>query len=289
MQHPSKALWRKWIAIGLVALFLLSSFGWILPRTRADSETPSSYLPAVMQHLANYTEIPTSNATATATITSTATTTATPTATATATGTPLASCSNRYPIILASSLLDLNDFNPPSDPAELPYFGLYSDATYTNKSQRRIYLTGGFSDGFSFVRWRADTAPDSVTALVASLSGAGNIAQGFDEAPWPSSLGAMPPGYPLRPGYLHSSDSDWIYGSNASINNDVLTALQYHFDNKTLMTLPINDAINGAGSNFTYHVQRLGDFLLRGYGNQPGKGRYLDLVSIGYSTAPQCE
>jgi hypothetical protein len=185
----------------------------------------------------------------------------------------------------------MNDFNPPSDPAELPYFGLYSDATYTTKTQRRIYLAGIGSAGFSFARWRADTPPDNALALIASLSGAGNIAQGFDEAPWPSgtALGAQPIGYPLHPGYLHSSDSDWIYGSNASINNDVLTALQYHVDNKTLMTLPINDAIDGAGSNFAYHTQRLGDFLLSGYGNQPGKGWYLDLVSIGYSTAPQCE
>ena len=54
------------------------------------------------------------------------------------------------------------------------------------------------------------------------------------------------------------------------------------------MTFPISNAIAGSGSNLSYHVAWLGDFLLRGYGYQPGKGWYLDLVYIGYSTAPQC-
>jgi len=125
---------------------------------------------------------------------------------------------------------------------------------------------------------------------VASLSGAGNIVQGFQEAPWPAgtAIGSPPNGYPLHPGQLNSIDGDWIYGSSASISNDLLTALQYHVDNKTLMTFPIGDGIAGSGSNFEHHVQRLGDFLLRGYGNQAGKGWYLDLVSVGYSSAPQC-
>jgi hypothetical protein len=201
----------------------------------------------------------------------------------------VASCSSIYPISLASSLLDDDNFKPPSDPNEMPYFGLYNDSTYTNKTQRRIYLSSIGSIGFHFARWRASTPPDSMSALVASLSGAGNIAQGFDEAPWPggTTLGPAPIGYPFHPRQLNASDGDWIYGSNTSISSDLLTALQYHIDNKTLMTLPINDGIVSSGSNLSSHVERLGDFLLRGYGN-PGSTFYLDLVSIGNSTAPQC-
>jgi hypothetical protein len=313
MDHSPQAFRRGSIVIGLLALLLLSLFGWGDLRTSAGSETTSSYLPIIVNHSANMTETPivevtatatatqspsatattTATATATPSTTPTATATATPSATptATATETPVASCSSKYPISLISSLLDYNNFNPPSDPAELPYFGLYSDETYSNKTQRRIYLAEGVSAGFNFARWRADTSPDSVTALVASLSGAGNIAQGFDEAPWPSgtALGAAPLGYPARPGKLFGNDGDWIYGSNASINNDVALALEYHIVNRTLMTLPISDGSAGAGSNVTYHTQRLGDFLLRGHGNQPGKGWYLDLVFInGYSITPEC-
>ena len=52
--------------------------------------------------------------------------------------------------------------------------------------------------------------------------------------------------------------------------------------------IAINNAIAGSGSNLSYHISWLGDFLLRSYGNQQGKGWYLDLVYIGYSTAQQC-
>jgi hypothetical protein len=182
------------------------------------------------------------------TTTATATTRVTPTATATRT--PLASCSSTYPISLASGLLDFNNFKPPLAPAEQPYFGNYSDAAYSNKTQRRIYLRI-VPPGFSFACWRASTALDSVSARVASLSGAGNIAQGFDEAPWPAgtAFGTQPASYPAHPGQLEADDGDWVYGSNASVSNDALAAFQYHIDNRTLMTLPISDGIVESGSN----------------------------------------
>jgi hypothetical protein len=292
MAHSTKAFTRGSIVIGLLALPLLSLFGWNAPPTSADSES-TSYLPLIVYHSAHLTETPTAETTATATqsspttapATPTATATSTPAATTTATGTPVANCSRIYPITLASSLLDNDNFRPPSDPQDAPYFGVYNSPTYGSKTWRRIYLT---DLGFRFVRWRADT-PDSVQALVASLSGTGNIAQGFQEAPWPSgtAFGTQPASYPAHPGQLNASDGDWIYGSNASISSDVLAALQYHIDNTTLMALPISDGIVGSGANVTDHVERLGDFLLFGYGNQGGEW-YLDLVSIGNSTAPQC-
>ena len=193
-----------------------------------------------------------------------------------------------YPITLDLTLFDNDKFKPPTDPEELQYFLLYSDTTYTNKTQRRIYQTT-YLDRFGFARWRADTPTDSVPALVASLSGTGNIAQGFDEAPWPVGVPGKPSAYPIRPTILGANDSDWIYGSTANMSSDVLTALEAHVINKTLLTFPIYDQISQAGSNLSYHVTSLGDFLLRSYGTEPVKGRYLDLVYIGSSTAPQCE
>lgn len=319
--------------IAFSVLLLVGLLAWSAPRTRADSQA-RTYLPAIMQHLTTYTEVPTSNATTTATVTltssatatttapvatmtasatptmtptmtpsatatstatATATPSATPSATATAsatpsmtpTGTPMVSCSSRYPITLNLRLFDNDSFMPPSDPDELQHFLLYSDATYTNKTQRRIYLAAADSAGFA--RWRADTPPDSVPALVASLSGTGNIAQGFDEAPWPVGTPGDPSAYPIRPTSLGANDGDWIYGSTANMSSDVLTALEAHVINKTLMTFPIYDQISQAGSNLNYHVVLLGDFLLRSYGTEPRKGRYLDLVYIGSSTTPQCE
>ena len=118
--------------------------------------------------------------------------------------------------------------------------------------------------------------------MIASLSGDGNIDEGFEEAPWPegTSLGTQPNGYPLHPGQLYSTDGDWIY-TTSGVASDLEPALQDHIVNKRVLTLPTIDAEYGAGVNRFYHVQRLGNFLLRGYGYEPNKGRYLDLVYIG--------
>jgi hypothetical protein len=295
MNHPSNHSGRSRFApflIALSALLLFSLLAWSAPRTRADSQA-RAYLPAIMRQLSNGSEAPAATATATirpirtpsATATSTATPTITPSPTPTHELAP--DCNNLYPIDLNGQLLDNDHFNPPAEADELPYYGFYSDATYTNKTQRRVYMRQFVAPGFAFARWRVST-PDTITALVASLSGAGNITQGFEEAPWPGGVAGKPADYPLRPGQLESSDGDWIYASGASINGDLLAALQYHVENRSLLTLPISSAAAGAGSNLSYHVERLGNVLLRGYGNQSGKGWYLDLVYVGDSTAPAC-
>jgi hypothetical protein len=309
MNRPTRAFRTGSLVIALLALLLSSLFGWKPQATNADSKV-ASYLPVILNRSPHVTESPTSQATAiathappatatatlmptsaamdtpTATASATPSATSTATATATVTETPVVRCSI-YPITLHGMLLDGDDFRPPMDPDEKPYFGTYNSPIYGQKTMRRIYLT---DLGFHFARWRASTPPSSASALVASLSGTGNFAQGFDEAPWPSgtAFGPQPAGYPTHPGQLNASDGDWIYGSNASVSSDVLAALQNHIDSTTLLTLPIHDGVVGSGSNVTYHVERLGDFLVRGYGNQGGQW-YLDLVSIGNSTAPQCE
>jgi hypothetical protein len=302
-KHSPNGRSRSFIPLGLLAV-LLFFLVWQAPRPSIAGPQVVAYLPMMLKSetdppsrptrtptetaITTVTASPIATVTAIATATPGATTapTATPTATVTptptATVTPEPACHSIYPIDVDSQLLDMSSFKPPSDLDELQYYGIYNDALYTNKTQRRVYLATTAVVGFGFVRWHADASFGSTSALVTSLSGAGNIQQGFEEAPWPQGTqwGFAPSGYPYRPGQLHSIDGDWIYGSNASIGSDVFTVLQYHIDNRTLMTLPISNGIAGAGADLFYHNQRLGDFLLRGYGNQAGKGWYLDLVFV---------
>jgi hypothetical protein len=303
MKHSSDPK-RARLLIALAAVLCVSLLAWSVPRTRAGSQA-SAYLPAILR-LDESAQIPDLTATAlassttlptrTAPETPTPTQTTTPTPTSTATPTPTATqelpqnCPNTYPIAVDAQLLDHDHFLPPQDPNEQAYYGIYNDEIYSNKSQRRVYQAQLNLPGFGFARWRASTPPDSATALAASLSGTGNISQGFDEAPWPTGtwLGPKQSSYPLRPHQLGPNDGDWIYGSGASISSDIIATFQYHIDHRTLMTLPIVDGIAGQGSNKSYHVSRLGHFLLRGYGTQAGKGWYLDLVYIDLADTSVC-
>jgi hypothetical protein len=312
MPHSSNGFPRLRLLLALLALLALGALSWYPPRSGATSGVPlpvAARLPLVLKGgeaeppaQATKTITPTTSATttpggtptatatatasATPTATSTVTASATPTATATATATttPLGQGTGIYPIALTSGLLDENGFRPPFDPQELKYYITYSDDRYTNKTQRRIYVmtyVGANNLFFSFVRWRADIASGSASGLAASLSGDGNIGQGFEETPWPSgtSLGSAPDGYPLRPGQLNASD--WIYGSSKTNFSGLESALSEQIASKRLLALPVADAVAGTGSNSFFHVQRLGSFLLRGYGVEAGKGAYLDLDYIG--------
>ena len=196
-----------------------------------------------------------------------------------------------YPIAVSSSFLDNDHFKAPSDPDELNYYGLYSDANYQEKFQRRIYQSAavGTSGGFGYVRWTSDNNSGSQTYTSEGLTGDGNMDMGFDEAPWPagSAIGSAPDGYPIRPGALNGNDSDWIY-ANTGVMNGLEPELQKLIDDRTLMRLPIIDAEAGTGANAEYHVQRMGTFILRGYGNVPSKGKYFDFVFVGDVSAIAC-
>jgi hypothetical protein len=199
--------------------------------------------------------------------------------------------SNVYPIAISSSFLDQNHFKAPSDPAELAYYGLYSDGYYSEKYQRRIYQSAavGSSGGFGYVRWKSDNNSGSQTYTADGLTGDGNMDMGFEEAPWPAgtALGSAPAGYPIRPGALNASDSDWIY-ANTGVMNGLEPQLNALIANKTRMYLPIIDGEAGSGATAKYHVQKLGAFLLVGYGNHPSKGKYFDFVYINDASAIAC-
>ena len=195
-----------------------------------------------------------------------------------------------YPIAVQLDYLAGDRFKVPTDPAEMGTYGIYKDENYQNKYQRRIYekQNGTTSGGFGYVRWKAATSQGSATATSAMLTTDGNIDEGFEEAPWPVGVPGKPDGYPIRPGSLGANDNDWIYG-NTGVMNGVEPELNALILNRTRMILPIVDQSDGQGNGANLHVQGMGGFILRGYGNEPSKGKYFDLVYVGDVSAIPCE
>lgn len=185
-----------------------------------------------------------------------------------------------YPITLRNDLLNSSGFINPD--------GRYSDENYKNKTVKRVYIKDPTNPngGFSWVRWKSGSQNGNTPELTAMLTGDGNIDEGFNEAPWPSSNSLnlpKPDDYPERPNQLDVGD--WIYGnSGVSNSSNVREQLDWHIANRTVMYLPIHDTDDGGGINGNYHVSDLGAFLLRGY-SLNGHG-YFDLVYLG--EAPEC-
>jgi len=196
-----------------------------------------------------------------------------------------------YPIMIQSSYLDDTRFKPPTDPDEANHYALYSDETYKKVYQRRIYekTAVSTSGGFGYARWLGATSQGSNNDTRDMFTTDGNLDTGFEEAPWPTgtALGAMPTGYPFRPGQLGPNDGDWIYG-NSGVSNGVDPQLQELITNRTRLILPIINGESGSGNNAIFHVQRLGGFILRGYGNEPSMGKYFDLIYVGDVGAVAC-
>jgi Flp pilus assembly protein TadG len=174
--------------------------------------------------------------------------------------------SGLYPIAIRDTYLGTSGFVNSEGP--------YSDSYYRNKTTKTIQIhnpTNNPSGGFLWLRWAAAAGDGqrggTAGATEAMLTGPGNIAGGFNEAGWPSSNSLnlpKPNGYPIDPGQL--TPGDWVY-SNTGVSNSsgIRAQLDWHKTNKTVMILPIYDAIAGSGSGATYHVSRLGTFLLLDY------------------------
>ena len=283
---PSSSRSRRLIIllVGLAIFMLGSLANWrapVLSGAAATTPAPLAYMPLIAK------PAPSASATITVTPTTSAAPTATPTATATATEVPPA-CNAVYPIVLNANLFNDNGFAPPANPAELPYYGIYSDGTYNNKTQRRVYHTTSFAmPSYEILRWKTSQA-GSVVELTAALSGTGTLAQGFQEVtPWPDPSTTAPPGYPLLPGQL--SPGDWVAGSSGLLNTQAIrAAFDAHIEHKTVMSLPIADQSVGTGQNAAFHFIRLGHFLLRGY--NLSSTSYFDLVYLGPApeSAPVC-
>ena len=163
---------------------------------------------------------------------------------------------------------------------------LYSDNIYRNKTMKRIEMhdpNNNPNGGFDWLRWKSGNNAGNTPELIDMLTGPGNIGEGLDEVkPWPSGSSLpQPTGYPIDPGHLNGGD--WIYGNSGVSNaSGVRAQLDEHKQQRTVMILPIWDSNMGSGSNATYHISRLGAFLLVGY-DLNGKG-YFDLVYLGDAT-----
>ena len=237
------------LLVAALALALLSLPAWREPSSsRAATSAPPVYLPIVMRDSA-----------------------------------PICfPSSGVYPVTVRDDLLNESGFVSPD--------GYYSDETYHNKTWKRLIFASSTSPngGFGLLRWRAEPAGGTTISFTTSLTGSGNLAAGFDEAPWPSDLGLglpKPEGYPLWPDRLNIGD--WVYDYSGIANTaSVRAALDNHIAKKRLLILPLHDSVTGSGSNREYHVARLGAFLLRGY-NLSGS-IYLDLVSIDASATISC-
>ncbi len=181
-----------------------------------------------------------------------------------------------YPIAVRKSvnnqpLLDTTGFTE--------HDGYYRDEVYQDPLEyKNIYLrtSSNQSGGVSFVRWNAgNQAAGNSAVLSTSLTGAGNIGQGYAELPaWPGEIAglATPPQgqYPNEPNTI--SLTDWIAGNNFSnpqtpfTDGSVRAQLDYHKQYRTVMTLPAYQFDNGDQTDPYYFVEGMYRFLLVDYG-----------------------
>jgi hypothetical protein len=180
------------------------------------------------------------------------------------------------------------------------YDGFYTDETYTERlTVKRVYLRSGdnaTSEG-ALLRWSTTRQQNgSLTHLEQMLGGDGNIADGFERViPWPQipQGPAAPDGYDRRTGPFQTGD--WVYGNyfesgagNQPFQGVAAAQLQYHKQNRTLMTLPLyryQASLDGDSTNNAYYVEGIGSFLLVDYGydndaNLPN-GPWVDLAYVG--------
>lgn len=186
-----------------------------------------------------------------------------------------------YPITVSSRVIEGNRFINPNNPDQN-----WREVTYDSPdifgrfTAMRVIVSGATTPGnFSWLRWR-DSIPGATSEprLAASLTGAGNLGEGFEEAPWPTPQD-RPATYPEQPGVLNVGD--WVWGATGYMNsNDVRDALDEHIRVGTRMVLPIHSNAALQGDNSRFHIVRLGLFVLLDKG-QTRNDKWLDLLFLG--------
>ncbi len=199
-----------------------------------------------------------------------------------------------YPIGVDLTLLNATMFNSSglNQPVNVNEFKTFTSGPYRGYTQRRIYVRDGNSPGnFGWLRWM-DSTPGAASspALTASMTGKGNAASGFEEAPWPSGFTpSAPAGYPINPGTVDVGD--WVWGSAGWKNSSSLdAAIQEHIKNGTRMIMPIYSDMVSQGVNVKARINRLGAFVIVAQGNETSntassKGPYFDMVYLGDPTS----
>jgi hypothetical protein len=203
-----------------------------------------------------------------------------------------------YPIAVQNSDLGPNGFVRPTgnltDAQVKEIWGKYADELFvTPRDWRRVTLkpNGGESGTFSFVRWKQAGDGDA-GALAQSLSGDGNVENGYQERPdWPRPDLTPIKNYPLGPNQM--TIGDWVYGNayaGWSNGDAVMNALRDHMQNRTVMVLPIVDKPAGGGSDTAFQIVRLGTFYINSQkqGVSSGGVPSLDLVYLGDANETAC-
>jgi hypothetical protein len=195
-----------------------------------------------------------------------------------------------YPIGLDATL-----FNDDGNFAETdqridgqPIYGVMDGYEYFGKTWRRIYIGGGSTGGqISFLRWNETTTVNGIAAaseqaLINSLSGDGNLDEGFEEVPtWPSTNESEPPNYPSLPNQLGAGD--WVFGGPNNLAA-VSSLLNEHQANGTyMMLLPYNN-ISGSGAEAKYKVGERQVFVIKATGSG-ASGSWIELIAMGDADA----
>ena len=186
-----------------------------------------------------------------------------------------------YPITVSSRVIEGNRFINPNNPDQN-----WREVTYDSRdisgrfTAMRVIVSGATTPGnFSWLRWR-DSIPGATSEqrLAASLTGEGNLGEGFEEAPWPTPQD-RPATYPEQPGVLNVGD--WVWGATGYMNsNDVRDALDEHIRVGTRMVLPIHSNAVMQGNNSRFHIARLGLFVVLDKG-QTRNDKWLDMIFLG--------
>jgi hypothetical protein len=191
-----------------------------------------------------------------------------------------------YPIAVSRELLNSTGdyFVNPNETGGQPTYGEMGGLEYFGKTWRRIYIGGGSSGGkISFVRWNNNNAAGGIPAsseqaLINSLSGDGNLDEGFEELPaWPTGAGAEPENYPDLPNRL--GGGDWIYGAPENLGA-ITSLLNEHKANGTYMILPTYNEVLGTGSDAIYLVSTLYAFVIKDIGSD-ANGSWIELIALG--------
>ncbi len=193
-----------------------------------------------------------------------------------------------YPLAVNTEYISDNTFINPGEPGpgEDQEFWTLDSGPYRGLTERRLYVSDTAPGGFSWLRWMdgqgaMGTSATSQQELNASLAGEGNIAAGFEEAPWPNvSSPPRPTVYPEVPGQLNVGD--WVWGTPGwKAGNGRQDTINGHIQNGTRMILPIYDTYQGNGANAQYRVVRLGLFVITEEGSTPGRGPWFNMIFLG--------
>ncbi|HYF65081.1 MAG TPA: hypothetical protein VD886_19805 [Herpetosiphonaceae bacterium] len=186
--------------------------------------------------------------------------------------------SNVYPIVLANSVFTEN-LPAWYQPVTLASIGLPPDAensaipalnTATPQSPRFRAGTRGLSNWVVWITgWDYDSAP-----LIPMLTGAGNLSEGFQELPNASWLN---PSYPTAPANNVLDAGDWVAINDiadATPLAELTPTLDFHIAQKTLMILPVFDAMEGQdlGQPAFVHIKRFIQVRLLDYNLNKNEG-----------------